>query len=358
MERRGDQRVWAQRGIWRVLLVSALLVSATVQTHDQPQASTISVPPTTVLDTVSTPRIISVALTTPPSTTTTAVPVTPTTAPPWTEGNSGPFAIAPGASLPTDAECAARVVKTAENRSANAAANATTGAAGAATYRNWGTNATAVAYAKRVSGNYKGTTDEIVQWASCKWGFDPEPVRAQVMIESSWRQGAYGGFVPDNGKCTDPKLRRATPATTTTTTPAPAAPTTTTTAVVGPPLLAGDQPPVDASTDGTQPFPTPSTTALPAPFECPTAFGLMQLRSDYQPGSYPMSARSTAFNLDYSLAMKRACYDGVGWLGVQTKGNAWGCVGVHYSGKWLDDPAKAYIAKVQAAMGKKAWLRF
>ena len=40
----------------------------------------------------------------------------------------------------------------------------------------------------RVTGNFTGTTDEILQWAACKWGIDEDLVRAQVAIESWWDQ--------------------------------------------------------------------------------------------------------------------------------------------------------------------------
>ena len=49
---------------------------------------------------------------------------------------------------------------------------------------------------KRVTGNFTGTTDEIIQWASCKWGFDEDVIRAQTAKESWWYQRAVG----DNGE--------------------------------------------------------------------------------------------------------------------------------------------------------------
>ena len=38
------------------------------------------------------------------------------------------------------------------------------------------------------TGNFTGTTDEIIQWAACKWGFDEDTLRAQVAKESYWMQ--------------------------------------------------------------------------------------------------------------------------------------------------------------------------
>ena len=43
-----------------------------------------------------------------------------------------------------------------------------------------------------VTGNYKGTTDEILQWVSCKWGIDINLVRADAWTESNWVQSTVG----------------------------------------------------------------------------------------------------------------------------------------------------------------------
>jgi hypothetical protein len=48
------------------------------------------------------------------------------------------------------------------------------------------------AYKRRVTGNYTGTTDEVIQWAAYKWGFSPELLRAVAAIESRWKMGAVG----------------------------------------------------------------------------------------------------------------------------------------------------------------------
>jgi hypothetical protein len=48
------------------------------------------------------------------------------------------------------------------------------------------------AYRRRVSGNYTGTTDEIIQWAALKWGFAPDTLRAVAAIESWWKMSAVG----------------------------------------------------------------------------------------------------------------------------------------------------------------------
>jgi hypothetical protein len=50
-------------------------------------------------------------------------------------------------------------------------------------------------YARFVDGRFRGTTDEIIQWAAHKWGFPPNLLRAVAVTESYWHQSAVG----DNG---------------------------------------------------------------------------------------------------------------------------------------------------------------
>lgn len=44
----------------------------------------------------------------------------------------------------------------------------------------------------RVTGRFRGTTDEIIQWAARKWGFQPRLFRAVAYVESSWRMSTVG----------------------------------------------------------------------------------------------------------------------------------------------------------------------
>lgn len=50
-------------------------------------------------------------------------------------------------------------------------------------------------YARYVTGRYTGTTDEVIQWAARKWGFDPDLLRSVAVVESWWKMSAVG----DNG---------------------------------------------------------------------------------------------------------------------------------------------------------------
>src|SRR5688572_7652355 len=117
---------------------------------------------------------------------------TTTTRPPAT----GRFATLPvGASLPSDADCAARVRPTSEIRSYNAQYNQTKGSAPNSAN-------------PRVTGNFTGTTDEILQWAACKWGVDEDIVRAQIAKESWWKHNSRGDLTWDQSRC-HPELRTA-----------------------------------------------------------------------------------------------------------------------------------------------------
>src|SRR5205809_8108523 len=75
----------------------------------------------------------------------------------------------PGSALPSDAECAARVHRSpweprADNYAANHASVTNTLSSFSQFSSTWNSQ-----YRSRVTGNFKGTTDEIIQWAACKW---------------------------------------------------------------------------------------------------------------------------------------------------------------------------------------------
>ena len=74
------------------------------------------------------------------------------------------------------------------------------------------------AYKRRVTGGYRGTTDEIIQWAAHKWGFSPDVFRAVAVIESWWKMSAVGDGehsfgimqVKRGSHCCFPATRRST----------------------------------------------------------------------------------------------------------------------------------------------------
>jgi hypothetical protein len=56
-------------------------------------------------------------------------------------------------------------------------------------------NEAADALRQRIDGVYTGTTDEIIRWAACKWGFDEDIIRAVAVNESNWNQSQLGDFL-------------------------------------------------------------------------------------------------------------------------------------------------------------------
>jgi hypothetical protein len=98
-----------------------------------------------------------------------------------------------GAAPLSDAAAAAKVQRSSfEPRPENAAANALRPTA--AQLRSFRARSD-MPYKDGVTGRFRGTTDEILQWSAIKWGFDPELFRAVAAVETWWKQG----FVGDNG---------------------------------------------------------------------------------------------------------------------------------------------------------------
>ena len=47
-------------------------------------------------------------------------------------------------------------------------------------------------YSHWVTGRFRGTTDEVIQWAAAKWGLAPDLVRAVAAQETWWRMSHVG----------------------------------------------------------------------------------------------------------------------------------------------------------------------
>lgn len=209
----------------------------------------------------------------------------------------------PGAALPSSATCAARVRAVAaprEIRTANTTANHTKGK------RITG----ATGLQKRVDGAFTGTTEQILRWAACKWGVDEDMVKGQAVVESWWRQGQNGDWTTDESLC--------------------------------PP---GHGLGVDGTAD-----------------QCAESHGLLQVRYTYNKSAYPMVMTSTAMNVDYAFSQWRSCYEGeMTWLdtvehtGTYAAGDAWGCTGVWFAGRWRTTAAKTYIARVKSEVKGTTW---
>jgi hypothetical protein len=99
----------------------------------------------------------------------------------------------PGCPALSDGEASARVAPTrAEKRPGNAAANRRRPTAAELERFRADNDFVPPEYAARVTGDYTGTTDDIIEWAAWKWGIDEDMLRAQALKESSWRTAARG----------------------------------------------------------------------------------------------------------------------------------------------------------------------
>jgi autotransporter family porin len=94
------------------------------------------------------------------------------------------------------------------------------------------------------------------------------------------------------------------------------------------------------------------------------SLGIMQVKGANipatYPGTWPAAMTSTAFNVDFALAVRRLCYDGKEtWMrqfnSTYAAGDLWGCIGRWYSGNWRDSAAITYIQKVQAILSARPW---
>lgn len=223
----------------------------------------------------------------------------------------------------------------------------------------------------RVDGQFTGTTDEILQWAACKWGLPDNLIRADADIESTWFQYLHfpgdasngsggGGSCYWNRGCSD----------------AFASPTSATTAycngIANAGVVASDvhdyQQDVVTAVAG---YPYAPRSGL-----CPKTFSILGVMSWDDPaweapysawpgdqnGTFPYTRDSTAAAADYWGAFMRGCYEGWEWwlkqtgTGTYAAGDIWGCIGAWYSGAWHSTAANAYIAKVQKAESNLIWL--
>ncbi len=227
---------------------------------------------------------------------------------PATTGPSsgGRFAtLPPGSALPSSATCTTQVRPAVETRTVNAPYNATRGHAFTPDY------SYAAAELSRVDGGFVGTTDEVLQWAACKWGIDEDVVRAQMAKESWWDQRNEGDWWTYPAEDCPP----------------------------------GHAPGVDGR-----------------PGECPQSLGIGQARYNAGNQAFPGVEQSTAMNVDYTYAIWRACYEGKEtWLNQVERGrdyaagDVWGCVGRWFAGRWYTQPANAYISAVQDYLNQRIW---
>lgn len=237
--------------------------------------------------------------------------------PPAASTIAGEFTTLPsGSTLPSEQDCAARVHRSSwEPRSDNTNANQSVPTPQQiAQLAPWGpaigVDAKADALRKQITGNFTGTTNEILQWVACKWGIDENIVRAEAIIESEWHQSQVGDYTTDPTFC----------------------------------------PP--GTWDGRG---------------CYQSYGILQLKYYYFQSTWPMSREDTAFNAEYIYGVIRTCYEGwttylndrvplPGYLHYHA-GDIWGCLGRWFSGGWYDQGAINYIHLVKTALANKDWLQ-
>jgi hypothetical protein len=216
----------------------------------------------------------------------------------------------PGSSLPSGDQCASLVKNSSfEPRPGNYTANHTIPSDLSALYNTSQNGGAPSGSFSRVDGNFTGTTDEILQWGACKWGFDEDLVRAIAVEESHWRQSGAGDFTYDTSLC----------------------------------------PSGGVYSDG----------------GCYQSYGILQIKARDYGGTFPNSMQSTAFAVDYKLAYQRACFEGqISYLSEQSSnypsGSAndmlWGCVNQWLTGTWWSGSDDSYISDIKGFMSSKIWL--
>jgi hypothetical protein len=218
----------------------------------------------------------------------------------------------PGTKLPSGAQCAhwVKATPSPENRPGNAVFNATIGESVGRDFFPAGDSPQVTRLVPLISGDFTGTTEEILRWAACKWGISQDIVFAQAAVESWWRQETLG----------------------------------------------------DWGTDATLCPPGHGLGADGRPGHCPQSYGILQTRYPFEEASWPGIAASTAMNADAAYAIWRSCYDGYEvWLNNEPRGrqyqagDLWGCVGRWYAGSWYTPAAELYISVVKEYMQERVW---
>jgi hypothetical protein len=230
------------------------------------------------------------------------------------DGPATDFAtVPPGGTLPTAARCAQRVraVPGTEIRPGNGRANHTTGQQAGPGLFPSGDSPQAAALAPLISGDFTGTTQQILEWAACKWGISQDVVFAQAAAESSWSQSHVSDWGSDPALC---------------------------------------PPGHGLGVDG-------------MPGQCPQSYGILQTKYTQWPSVWPAVTDSTAMNADVTYAIWRSCFDGDEiWLNNSATpahpyrpGDLWGCVGRWFAGSWYTPGAENYIQRVQHLLAERVW---
>ncbi len=222
----------------------------------------------------------------------------------------------PGSALPGDSACASHITMSSlELRPDNNTANhQVPTAAQIANLHPWnpliGMDSNSDTLRRRISGNFSGTTDEILQWAACKWGIDVNIIRAEAFTESRWHQSQLGDYTTNKSLCPQ------------------------------------------GTWNGSG---------------CYQSYGILQIKYTYFQSEWPMSRSDTAFNADFVYGWLRNCYEGwadylyqatpVGGYQRYHAGDIWGCLGFWFSGTWYNQGAINYINVTKEHYTQKPWLQ-
>jgi hypothetical protein len=229
----------------------------------------------------------------------------------------------PGKKPISDAKAAALVTSAPESVPGNAAANRYVPTRGQlAGFRSARTanGQSTLAYnplTRYVTGHPAGlrspSTDELIQWVSHKWGIPTDLLRAQIVVESKWRQAFRGDreSVPTQWYGRYPRHAR----------------------------IAGGS-------------------------EVYKSLGLPQVKwtpdGEIGAGTEPLRWRSTAFSLDYFAATVRYYYDGLcAWCGPgYTAGQPWNSAGAWFSPEpWANERTRTYVRELQQVLRNRGWPR-
>lgn len=218
----------------------------------------------------------------------------------------------PGAKLPSGAECAREIHASegTETRPVNAQFNRTVGQHVQPSFFPSGDSPQVAELAPLITGEFTGTTQQILQWAACKWGIDQDVVFAQAAVESWWQQSELGDWTTNANLC---------------------------------------PPGYGIGADGN-------------PGECPQSYGILQNRYSTEKSAWPGIGDSTAMNADATYAIWRSCYDGYEiWLNNAAEGqpyhagDLWGCVGRWFTGNWYTPEADTYIDLIKKFISERIW---
>jgi hypothetical protein len=223
----------------------------------------------------------------------------------------------PGAPPLSDAQAAALVTHTPETQPENESANryvptlsqlaAFHAAQKAAVAK--GLDNPLTAYVTGRPGLRDPSTDDLIQWVSHKWGIPTAWIRAEMIVESRWFQGALGDL-----SIVGAAQYAATPAS----------------------LRGSGHDQIYASAGIAQ--------VKMVPFEATGA------------GTEPLRLRSTAFNLDYYAATVRYYFDGYcDWCSAgYHAGETWRSIGAWDSPQpWANASARTYVDAVKDELGRQ-----